>query len=67
MLEQILCQNQSLKNFSSSDIPMVLKNNVNLFNDSSAKDLLTAVAIASDIKSQRGWDKKISPKLYGFC
>ena len=22
--------------------------------------------IASDIKPQRGWDKKISPKLYGF-
>ena len=55
-----------VKELSSSDIPMVLKNNVNLFNDSSTKDLLTAVAIASDIKPQRGWDKKINPKLYGF-
>ena len=45
---------------------MVLKNNVNLFNDSSTKDLLTAVAIASDIKPQRGWDKKISPKFMDF-
>ncbi len=55
-----------VKELSSSNIPMVLKNNVNLFNDSSTKDLLTAVAIASDIKPQIGWDKKISPKLYGF-
>ena len=52
---------------SSANIPMVLKNNVSLFNDSSAKDLLKAAAIASDIKSERGWDKKISPKLYSFA
>ena len=56
-----------VKILSNSNVPMVLRNNVNLFNDSSAKDLLTAVAIASGIKSQRGWDKKINPKLYGFA
>ena len=55
-----------VKALSSADIPMVLKNNVNMFNDSSTKDLLTAVAISCDVKPQRGWDKKISPKLYGF-
>ena len=38
-----------------------------MFNDSSAKDLLKAAAIASDVKSERGWDKKISPKLYSFA
>jgi superfamily I DNA/RNA helicase len=52
---------------SSANIPMVLKNNVSLFNDSSTKDLLNAAAIASGIKSQRGWDKNISPKLYSFA
>ena len=56
-----------VKILSNANIPMVLKNNVNLFNDTSAKDLLTAVAIASGIKSERGWDKKINPKLYGFA
>ena len=55
-----------VKALSSAGIPMVLKNNVNMFNDSSTKDLLTAVAISCDVKPQRGCDKKISPKLYGF-
>ena len=56
-----------VKALSSANIPMILKNNVNLFNDSSTKDLLTAVAIAGRIKSQKGWNKKISPKLFGFA
>ena len=55
-----------VKILSLENIPLILKNNVNLFNDSSTKDLLTAVAIAGRIKSQKGWNKKISPKLYGF-
>ena len=52
---------------SSANIPMMLKNNVNLFNDSSTKNLLNAAAIASGVKSERGWDKKINPKLYSFA
>ena len=55
-----------VKALSHAKIPMILKNNVNLFNDTSTKDLLTAVAIAGGIKSQKGWNKKINPKLYGF-
>ncbi|MDC0531505.1 ATP-dependent helicase, partial [Alphaproteobacteria bacterium] len=55
-----------VKALSNADIPMVLKNNVNIFNDSSTKDLLTAVAISCGVKPQRGWDKKISPKLDSF-
>lgn len=56
-----------VKALSSENIPMILKNNVNLFNESFTKDLLTAAAICSDIKADRGWNKKISPKLYGFA
>ena len=55
-----------IKELNRSDIPMVLKNNVNLFNDSSTKDLLTAVASTSDIKPQRGWDKKINLIVWIF-
>ena len=55
-----------VKVLSAANIPMILKNNINLFNDYSTKDLLTAVAIAEGIKSQKGWNKKISPKLFGF-
>ena len=55
-----------VKALSTANIPIILKNNVNLFNDSSTKDLLTAVAIAGGIKSQKGWNKKISPKLDSF-
>lgn len=56
-----------VKTLSVSNIPMLLKNNVSLFNDSSTKDLITAVAIASGVKSQKGWNKKLSPKLYSFA
>ena len=55
-----------VKVLSSANIPMILKNNVNLFNDPHTKDLLRAVAIMGGIKSQKGWNKTISPKLLSF-
>ena len=45
---------------------MILKNNVNLCNDPHTKDLVRAVAIMGGIKSQKGWNKTISPKLLSF-
>ena len=55
-----------VKVLSTANIPMILKNNVNLFNDPHTKDLLRAVAIMGGIKSQKGWNKTISPKLLSF-
>ena len=50
-----------------ANIPMVLKNNIDLFSEPSTKDLLTAAAIAGKIKAMRGWNKRINPKLFGFA
>ena len=56
-----------VKTLSAANIPLLLKDNVNLFNDISTKDLLTAVAIAGKIKPQKGWNKTISNKLYAWA
>ena len=52
---------------STANIPMVLKDNIGLFNEPSTKDLLAAAAIAGKIKPMRGWNKRINPKLFGFA
>ena len=49
------------------DIPFILKNGIDFFNDPSAYDLLTASAISGSIKLESKWNKKIQPKLYGFA
>ena len=56
-----------VKVLSKANIPMILKNNVSLFHESSTKDLLTAVAMACAIPTERGWNKNISPKLSSFA
>ena len=49
------------------DIPVALRNGVEAFHNPHAKHLVTAVGIASSQKLTRAWNRKISPKLYGFA
>ena len=56
-----------VKTLSSAKIPLSLQNNVNLFNDSSAKEFLVAIAIAENIKPHRAWNRTINKKLYSWA
>ena len=43
----------------SSGIPVAVRDGVKLFKDPVAQDLLTAVAISSNMKPEKGWNKNI--------
>lgn len=47
-------------------VPVALRNGVEAFQNSYAKQLITALGIASSQKLNRKWNRKIGPKLYGF-
>ena len=45
----------------------LVRDGVKLFKDPVAQDLLTAVAIASNTKPEKGWNKNISPNVVSFA
>ena len=50
----------------SSGIPVAVRDGVKLFKDPVAQDLLIAVAISSNVKPEKGWNRKISPNVASF-
>ena len=48
-------------------VPVALRNGVEAFQNPHAKQLVTAVGIASSQKLARAWNRKIGPKLFGFA
>ena len=49
------------------EIPVVLKDGIQLFADLVAQDLLSAVALASDIKPEKGWNRKLPKNIENFA
>ena len=48
-------------------MPVALRNGVEAFQNPHAKQLVTAIGIASSQKLSRGWNRKLGPKLFGFA
>ncbi len=51
----------------SHEIPVVLKDGIQLFADLVAQDLLSAIALASDIKPENGWNRRLSNNIESFA
>ncbi len=56
-----------IEHLLNTNIPFVLKNGIDFFNDPSAYELLTASAISGSIKPEKKWNRNLQPKLYGFA
>jgi len=48
-------------------VPVALRNGVEAFQNPHAKQLVTAIGIASSQKLSRVWNRKLGPKLFGFA
>ena len=48
-------------------VPVALRTGVEAFQNPHAKQLVTAVGIATSQKLARAWNRKIGPKLFGFA
>ena len=48
-------------------VPVALRNGVEAFQNPHAKQLVTAISIASSQKLSRPWNRKLGPKLFGFA
>jgi len=48
-------------------VPVALRNGVEAFQNPHAKQLVTAIGIASSQKLSRAWNRKLGPKLFGFA
>ena len=51
----------------SAGIPVAVRHGVKLFKDPVPQDLLTAVAVSSNTKPEKGWNKNISPNVVSFA
>ena len=49
------------------EIPVILKDGIQLFADLVAQDLLSAVALASDIKPENGWNRRLPKNIESFA
>ena len=47
-------------------IPCVLKDGIKLFAEAIGEELISAVAIASGVPVEKGWDRKLSPGMVSF-
>lgn len=49
------------------EIPVILKDGIQLFADLVAQDLLSAVALASDIEPENGWNRRLPKNIESFA